>query len=345
MTSAVPEKAYMQHSAEDDVGDSARAAAEQRACDAEHILRIVRSLHESLELSDVVDLIANASYEVIGRPVAVWVVEGERARAVSRAGGAMVSLGEERPFPRQVAKRMIMSARDFEASSQLHADAEREWTSSNRAIIPIAQDDLLLGFIAAGPWDGQLPEPRSIAMLYRMAPHAGSAILNARRHADMLRLSLTDALVQLPNRRQLDFFLEKEFNAAQRGRPLCFVIFDLDHFKAYNDTHGHRAGDLALIKFADILRGETRSMNLAARYGGEEFASVLSSTSLSGARAYAERVRRKVEESFDGDLTVSGGVVEFTNNYAQATELVVAADRALYRAKQDGRNRVYVADA
>src|SRR5690606_16972422 len=72
--------------------------------------------------------------------------------------------------------------------------------------------------------------------------------------------------------RQLDLFLEREFAAATRGRELSFVLFDLDHFKEYNDTYGHREGDDALVLFARVLREETRSMNLAARYGGEEFA-------------------------------------------------------------------------
>src|SRR5690606_9331337 len=157
-------------------------------------------------------------------------------------------------------------------------------------------------------------------------------------------LSLTDPLVQLPNRRQLDLFLEKEFAAAERGRPLCFVLYDLDRFKQYNDTQGHRAGDVALIRFASVLRTETRAMNLAARYGGEEFATVLSGTDLAGGRAHAERVRQRCAETFGGEITVSAGVAEYVREMRTPIDLVVAADRALYRAKVGRRNRVCVAE-
>ena len=312
--------------------------------EAERVLPVVQKLHGSLELTEVVDNIAETAHELIARPIAVWLMDGDRAGAVARSGGAMVGLGEERPLPKDVQNRLAASMRDFESSGSLPS-GQAAWGGANRVIVPLILDEQLLGFIAAGPWEDKPPEESSIRLLFRIAPHAASAVHNARRHADMLRLSLTDALVQLPNRRQLDFFLEKEFYAAQRGRPLCFVIFDLDHFKKYNDTNGHRAGDLALIAFADVLRAETRSMNLAARYGGEEFAAVLSSTTITGANGYADRVRRRVEDVFDGDLTVSAGVVEYADRFATPTDMVVAADRALYRAKQDGRNRVYVANA
>jgi len=169
-------------------------------------------------------------------------------------------------------------------------------------------------------------------------------VQNALLHEEVRRLSLTDPLVDLPNRRQLDFFLEKEFAAAQRGRPLCFAIFDLDHFKEFNDAWGHQAGDQALIRFAGVLRTETRAMNLAARYGGEEFAAVLSDTSRAGAHAYAQRVRRRMAVELNGALTVSGGVAVYTEAVKDPAELVAAADRALYRAKLEGRNRVAMAD-
>ena len=324
-----------------DVGDDALAGAAARAERAERVLDLVQELHASLELTDVVDNVAKAAQSVVGRPAVLWLVDGDRARAVGRSAGAMIGVGEERPLPAEAAERMVAESHRF----QREGERARPRLEGRRLIVPLLLDERLLGFIAAGPWDDTPPEQGHALMLHSLAPHAASAVQNARRHADMLRLSLTDSLVQLPNRRQLDFFLEMEFNAAQRGRPLCFVLFDLDHFKSYNDTHGHRAGDLALIEFANVLRHETRSMNLAARYGGEEFAAVLSSTAMVGARAYAERVRRRVELVFQGSLTVSGGAVEYSPRYASPTELVVAADRALYEAKLQGRNRICIADA
>jgi diguanylate cyclase (GGDEF)-like protein len=321
--------------------DNARLMAEANRdrAEAEHLETIARTLGGSLDYPDVVDRIAGGASDLVDKPVALWVLDGERIRAVARAGGAVIRLGEERTFPARAVEQLKAS---WAATSH-----GRDWTiprESGRALVPLLQGDRLIGVLAVGPFLDEQPDPARLAVLGRMAPLAASALENGRLHAEVRRLSLTDPLVQLPNRRQLDLFLNREFAAAQRGRPLFFVLFDLDRFKAYNDSHGHRAGDVALIRFADILRGETRAMNLAARYGGEEFAVVLSGTSHAGAQAYAERVRRRVAEDFHSTLTVSAGVAERLSTMESPIDLVVAADRALYRAKMEGRDRVSSAD-
>lgn len=155
------------------------------------------------------------------------------------------------------------------------------------------------------------------------------------------RLALQDDLTSMPNRRLADLFLDKEFAAAQRGRPLAVVLFDLDQFKEYNDRHGHAAGDKALRAFVSILGSRTRRMDLSARYGGEEFLTVLSGATLEPAARFAESIRHELAglNSVPG-FTVSAGVAEYADSMESATDLVVAADRALYRAKAEGRDRV-----
>lgn len=155
------------------------------------------------------------------------------------------------------------------------------------------------------------------------------------------RLALQDDLTSMPNRRLADLFLDKEFAAAQRGRPLAVVLFDLDQFKEYNDRHGHAAGDKALRAFVSILGSRTRRMDLSARYGGEEFLTVLSGATLEPAARFAESIRQALA-GFDSvpGFTVSAGVAEYADSMESATDLVVAADRALYRAKAEGRDRV-----
>ena len=138
--------------------------------------------------------------------------------------------------------------------------------------------------------------------------------------------------------------LEKEFAAACRGRQISLVLFDLDRFKLYINTFGRLAGDEALIRFAQILRGETRSMNLAARFGGEEFAAILSATGIEGARIYADRIRLRVAEKSGGRLTVSAGIAEYRPWMRTPADLVAAADQALYRAKSAGRNQIDTAE-
>ncbi len=290
----------------------------------------------------------------------VWLVETERARAAARAGGALVRLGEERLLSPSDEARIGRSGQalrdaldiadhDVRMAALGLAVGERgtgrpDPSLAGRISVPLTLGQRLVGFLAAGPWVDESPDREKLRLLLRMAPYAASAIENARMHAELREVSLTDPLVQLPNRRQLDLFLEREFAAAMRGRALCFVLFDLDHFKDYNDTFGHREGDDALIRFAQILRAETRSMNLAARYGGEEFAAVLSGTGKAGGRMHAERIRRRVLQETNGRLSVSAGIAEYRPGMSGPIDLVVAADQALYRAKTEGRNRICIAE-
>lgn len=155
-------------------------------------------------------------------------------------------------------------------------------------------------------------------------------------------LAFTDILTRLPNRRHARMFLDNEFAAAERGHLLSVVLFDLDHFKGYNDEHGHAAGDEVLRVFAEILAENTRRMNLSARFGGEEFLSVLAGSDSEGAMVFAERVRSTLRSRTAGarPLTVSAGVAAYDSSMRSPDELLAAADHALYQAKRDGRNCV-----
>jgi diguanylate cyclase (GGDEF)-like protein len=171
---------------------------------------------------------------------------------------------------------------------------------------------------------------------------------NLHREKDEVEdLAFTDSLTNLPNRRHAEVFLENEFAAARRGRLLAVVLFDLDGFKAYNDTYGHQAGDQALSAFADILSHTTRRMNLSARFGGEEFIAVLAGSDADGAVAFAERVRTSLRAQDIGDppLTVSAGVSPYRPSVAAPLDLVAEADEALYEAKRGGRDCVRLFDA
>ncbi len=163
-----------------------------------------------------------------------------------------------------------------------------------------------------------------------------------RRKAE--QLALTDALTGMSNRRHAVVFLEASFAAARRGIPLTVVLFDVDRFKAYNDTRGHLAGDEALKKLAKVLVDSTRKMNLTARWGGEEFLSILADTTLEGGRIFAERILSEVHQAFpDGSITFSGGVARFTDGMDTPARLLAAADKAMYTAKSIGGDCVQVA--
>jgi diguanylate cyclase (GGDEF)-like protein len=169
-----------------------------------------------------------------------------------------------------------------------------------------------------------------------------------RQRQELERISRTDGLTGIDNRRYLEERLEEQFEHAKRlHEPLSCVMVDLDHFKGVNDTYGHQAGDAILQQLAAILKGEGREIDRVGRYGGEEFMLLLPGTQLDSAVTFAERVRKAVEAhtfSFDGGTlrcTGSFGVSGFPHPVVTNSEaLVKTADDSLYAAKALGRNRV-----
>ena len=164
---------------------------------------------------------------------------------------------------------------------------------------------------------------------------------------ELERLSVTDGLTGLFNRRHLIDALTDEVRRARRLKhPLALLMADVDRFKDFNDTFGHQAGDQVLTKVADVLRDSVREIDCAARYGGEEFVVLLPETGAAGAADVAERIRsRLAQESFSGGaITLSIGVAEFPEHGENPETLIAGADAALYRAKREGRDRVILAN-
>jgi len=171
-------------------------------------------------------------------------------------------------------------------------------------------------------------------------------LLESNRRLELL--SITDGLTKLYNHRHLQDELSRAFEESARyQRPLSFVIVDLDFFKKVNDTYGHAIGDEVLKAISTIFQESIRTTDLAARYGGEEFALMLPETQLDDALSFAEQIRRSIEltpvRTHAGPIaaTVSIGVATVPHpRIHSAKELIVAADKALYRAKKNGRNQV-----
>lgn len=165
--------------------------------------------------------------------------------------------------------------------------------------------------------------------------------------------SVTDALTGARNREYMDSLLASELSYARRhGNTMSFVIFDLDHFKNVNDTHGHPAGDAVLVQVAEAVRGQLRLEDVLCRYGGEEFGIVLRSVDLPGAHATGERIRAVIEELQvkHEDLTLHVTASVGCSNRAEKEDITPAdmvslADARLYKAKRSGRNKVVSTDS
>jgi diguanylate cyclase (GGDEF)-like protein len=182
---------------------------------------------------------------------------------------------------------------------------------------------------------------------------AATALSSIRLLALARERALRDGLTGIYNRRFLDELFPKQLALARRtSRPLSVLMLDLDHFKGCNDTYGHDVGDRVLCAFVRVLQEEARTSDSLVRYGGEEFLMLLPDTDEQGAAAFAERIRRAVERRAFSELGVpnaislrcSIGVSSTLSHGDSQSELILAADRALYLAKQQGRNRVVVAD-
>jgi diguanylate cyclase (GGDEF)-like protein len=184
-------------------------------------------------------------------------------------------------------------------------------------------------------------------LLESLSVLASLAFENAKLYRETQELAVTDGLTKLLLRRPLLERLDEEFKrSSQSGTPLSFILLDIDHFKAVNDTYGHPAGDKVLREIAARVRKRVRDVDLCGRYGGEEFAILLPATDLKGARLVAERIREGVKaQPFElrGEsrvVTVSLGVACYPDDAGQPEALIQKADEALYRSKSAGRDRV-----
>jgi diguanylate cyclase (GGDEF)-like protein len=185
-----------------------------------------------------------------------------------------------------------------------------------------------------------------LGVLTQVFKHLVTRLREREGQGELERLSVTDGLTGLYNRRHLMGTLANEVQRSRRlRRTFSVLLADVDHFKQYNDTNGHLAGDAALVKMAEILRKMTRGVDTVARYGGEEFVVMLIEAPIATAAAVGERIRARVaaEEFGSGAMTVSVGAAEYPTHGDTPEELIASADAAMYQSKNSGRDRVTVA--
>lgn len=206
-------------------------------------------------------------------------------------------------------------------------------------IVQLSSHNATTGVMCLYPKSRMRLNPETREMLHAVSGQIGIAIENAQLYEKTKVLSLHDPLTGLPNRRFLHLEIERNFTKAKRySSPLSVLILDIDHFKKFNDSYGHTAGDSLLADISRIMLKEIRESDLAVRYGGEEFLVLLPETTFQQAFDVAERIRQAI--SAKTPVTVSIGVSAFSDDMKEYKELINYADKALYQAKAFGKNRV-----
>jgi diguanylate cyclase (GGDEF)-like protein len=240
-------------------------------------------------------------------------------------------------------------ANDPRVNRDVGAERRGRYAGRSFASVPIMVDENVLGVlnVTNKRGAGELGDD-DLEFLETIAAQSAIAIENARLLRQTQVLATTDGLTELYNHRYFQERLASEIERYRRYRikAVSLVLFDIDHFKQFNDRFGHRAGDAVLAEVARRIHAQARKVDICARYGGEEFVAILPESGKQGALAYARRVSEGIQGapfSWPGHeerITVSAGVASCPRDADSPAELVEAADRALYEAKRAGRNTI-----
>lgn len=226
-------------------------------------------------------------------------------------------------------------------------------TVKSEICVPLLKENIVLGTLNVEGDASRILTQDDVELLTTLSSPIALAVDNARLHAQVKAMAMTDAVSGLANRHALEEYLTAEVERSTRlGYPLSLIIFDIDSFKQYNDKWGHPAGDVRLKATATLIRSNLRKYDTAARYGGDEFAILLPNTNKSGAFEFARRLQNSArasaneahaENSVVSGYTLSIGVATFPEDGNTLANLLLAADHAELMAKRLGKNQIFVA--
>jgi len=319
------------------------------------IFGITSSIGSELELGKVCDLIVEKVFKVINcNGCAIILIGDKDVRLQSEIGFGKsireVEFSREMPLIKYIlSTKNKLFIGNIENSYFKYSIPRGEKTTS-MICIPIIVKEEVSGIIYIDSKRTNAFSSRHEYFLNILAHEISIAIERALNYEQIKRLTVTDELTGVFNRRKFDMDLKDRLNEAIRYvKSLSLLMIDIDYFKKYNDYHGHQMGDMVLKKIGGIFIENKRSVDRIYRYGGEEFSVICSETNKENARVFAERLREVIDRGkFEGEekikpggnLTISVGVSNFPFDATKIDHLIKYADDALYRAKAEGRNRV-----
>lgn len=321
----------------------------------------VAALNSTLNLEEVLDRILISLRQVIPHDTANIILVDEegtgrvvRSRGYERPGFA----GVDSTSDFQVAEIPNLLKMALSGAPLVIGDTHKEpgWVNIEKTNwvhsyigAPIHIKGKVVGYINLDSAQKKAFNRSQAERLQLFADQAAIAIDNARMFEKMERMAIIDMLTGLYNRRHILELAEREYERYQRyNSSFSIIMMDLDHFKTINDRHGHQAGDLVLQQLSEIFGSTLRKMDIPGRMGGEEFIVILPETDLRQAGRVAERIRAKIESTpfnFEGQtlrVTASFGVAAMASSISSLQELVSVADKYMYKAKDSGRNQVYI---
>ncbi|MDQ3953764.1 MAG: diguanylate cyclase [Actinomycetota bacterium] len=338
----------------DTLGETVNALSSSRDQLRRAIRRVGDTLRSTHDMKQMLSSVLNTTVDAIRADGAVLWMFGSTREELYPARGVNVdldSLGRVKVGEGVVG---LVAERSVNALLPQHTGlrpAPAETGYPVMIAIPLISQDRIMGVISVHREDrADLFTEEEFEYVVFLGEQAGVAVENVLLHEEAQRLSITDGLTGVWNRRYFLMQFPQALAAAQRfQRPFSVLMLDLDSFKAVNDTYGHQRGDAILVEFAKRVDRVIREVDTFARYGGEEFICLLSETDVHGARTTAEKILEAIRSEPFGvpgenplTITVSIGVAAYPLHGETYKALVGGADRALYRAKQEGRNRVCI---
>ena len=343
-----------------DMRDKLSSSYSQLSSSRDQLQRAIRRVGETLrsthDMNQMLDSILNTAADAVGADAAcLWMFSPTRDElhpghtaglAVGMKGSVRVGDGVVGFVAERATSALLPSPSGPEP-------ARNEPRLPVAIAVPFYSDDRIIAILSVYRRDENHPfTQEDVETVEFLAKQGGIAVENVRLHEEAQRLSLTDGLTGTWNRRFFQMQFRQVLATGTRfERPFSILMLDLDRFKQLNDTHGHQRGDAILIEFSQRVKHTLREVDTFARYGGEEFIVLLPETDEEGGGITAEKIRDSIRSQPFGslgdepvDVTVSIGVSSYPHHGSTFHELVEAADRALYQAKQEGRNRVCIAD-